>query len=283
MRTLIVGCGYVGVAIAARLHQAGHEVFGLRRSAVAPTASAGIQPVQADVTDPESLAALPVPLDWVVYCVSAGRSAPDTYRAAYLEGTRNLLKRLSAAPPQRFLYTSSSGVYGQNDGSWVTESSEAIPPGETGRILAEAEQLVLHPDSAAVSPGIVVRLAGIYGPGRDYWRRQFLEGNATLDGDGSRCLNMIHREDVAGAVVAALERGRAGEIYNVVDNEPIPQKELFQWLSRRMGRPMPSPGPSRDSLRKRGVTNKRISNRKLREQLNYQLQYPTFREGYETL
>lgn len=286
MRVLIVGCGYIGLPLGTRLHQAGHEVYGLRRSAANKSEldRAGIRAVMGDITDPSSLRALPAALDWVVHCVSAGRGGgPEAYDRVYVQGTRNLLTHLAGAPPLKFVYTSSTGVYGQDDGSWVTEASETRPATVTGEILVQAEQLVLNSGRTMGIPAMVLRLAGIYGPGRDYWRRLFLEGNATLDGDGGRFLNMIHRDDVGGAVAAALERGRASEVYNVADDEPVRQRDLFHWLSVRLGKPMPTPGLRGGGTGKRGVTNKRISNRKLRDELRYVLRYPTFRDGFETL
>jgi nucleoside-diphosphate-sugar epimerase len=239
--------------------------------------------LKADITDPASLAALPKSLDWVVHCVSASRAGPGAYERVYLAGTRNLLNRLAGAVGAKLVYTSSTSVYGQNDGSWVTEESDTAPTAPAGVTLLETEQLVLEASRNGIVPGLVLRLAGIYGPGRDYWRRLFLESNGQLDGEGHRFLNMIHRDDVMGAVLAALEHGAVGEVYNVVDNEPVSQRDLFRWLSEKLGRSAPQPGPPRDAARKRGVTSKRISNQKLRMQLGYRLKYPTFRDGYTTL
>jgi nucleoside-diphosphate-sugar epimerase len=298
MRVLIVGCGYVGLALGVKLKAEGHEVFGLRRSPESETAlrTAGIHPLCGDITQPHSLSALQHPFDWVVHCASAGGGGLEAYRRVYLEGTRNLLARLAATPGSssaghtqrtstapRLIYTSSTGVYGQDDGSWVTERSATEPATDTSKVLVEAEEVLLDACRDAGFPAIILRLAGIYGPGRGYWFNQFLNQQARMDGDGSRFLNMIHREDVAGAIMAALERGRPGEVYNVVDDEPVAQRDLFRWLADTLHQPMP-PSASRDaSLRKRGATNKRVSNRKLRECLGYRMRFPTFRDGFEAL
>jgi nucleoside-diphosphate-sugar epimerase len=298
MRVLIIGCGYVGLPLGAELVRAGHEVFGLRRSraAEAELRAAGIQPVFGDITDAGSLRPLPGTFDWVVNCAAAGGGGPEAYRQVYVEGNRNLLSWLAPGPGSGFsearrqdagspglVYTSSTSVYGQNDGSWVTEASPTEPAAETGTILLEAERLLLEAHRTSGFPATILRLAGIYGPGRGFWFKQFMAGQATMPGDGGRFLNMIHRDDVAAAIVAVLERGRPGEIYNVVDDEPVTQKELFRWLSKRLGKALPQPGPAADTPRKRGATNKRISNGKLREQLGYQCRFPTFREGFETV
>jgi nucleoside-diphosphate-sugar epimerase len=288
MRTLIVGCGYVGLPLGAELARQGHEVFGLRRSAAAENElkAAGIRPLAGDVTKPETLAKLPRKFDWVVNCVAAGGSA-DNYRQIYLEGNRNLVSWLADSPPKRFIYTSSTSVYGQNDGSVVTEESPAEPEADTAKVLVEAEKLLLDEGGSRGRlprqkfPAVILRVAGIYGPGRGYWFKQFLRDEARIEGDGSRFLNMIHRDDVAGCIIAALKNGRAGEIYNAVDDEPVSQMELFEWLAATLGKPLPRSVPEDgEIIRKRGVTNRRVSNRKLKTELGYQFQHPDFRSGY---
>jgi nucleoside-diphosphate-sugar epimerase len=283
MRVLIVGCGYVGLPLGAELAQQGHQVSGLRRSpgAANELAAVGIKPLVADITQPTELARLPAEYDWVVNCVASGGGGEDEYRAVYLRGTQNLLEWLAPAPPQKFVYTSSTSVYGQTDGSTVTETSPAEPVLETGKILVATERALLEAAQVKQFPAVVLRLAGIYGPARGYWLRQYLKGEAKMVGEGKRVLNQIHREDVIGAIIAALERGRSGSIYNVVDDEPVSQLALFQWLAGELDRALP-PSVSEDqtTARKRGVTNKRVSNAKLKVELGYALKYPTFREGY---
>jgi nucleoside-diphosphate-sugar epimerase len=285
MRVLIVGCGYVGLPLGTALAQGGHAVFGLRRnrSAEVELRQAGIEPLFADITDDSALGRLPGGYDWVIHCAAAGGGGPEAYRRLYVEGTRCLLNWLGARPPRRLVYTSSTSVYGQNDGSWVAEDSATEPAAETGRVLLEAERLLLEAHRRSGFPSIVLRLAGIYGPERGYWLRQFLSGQARMDGDGSRFLNMIHRDDVVGAILAALERGRPGEIYNAVDDEPVAQRDLFRWLSESSGQPMPPALPEGELLRKRGVSHKRVSNRKLKTDLGYGLRWPSFREGFKTV
>ena len=135
MRVLIVGCGYVGLPLGAELVRQGHEVFGLRRSAAEELKLAGITPLQADITLSETLANLPRDFDWVVNCAASGGGSADDYRQLYLQGTRNLIEWLASAPPKKFVYTSSTSVYGQNDGSLVKESSPTEPQAETAKVL----------------------------------------------------------------------------------------------------------------------------------------------------
>ena len=288
MRVLIVGCGYVGLPLGVELIRLGHEVFGLRRSASAESElkTAGIQPLFGDVTRPETLAKLPREFDWVVNCVAAGGGADD-YRQVYLQGTRNLIEWLAPNSPKKFVYTSSTSVYGQTDGSQVKESSPTEPLAETAKILVETEKLLLGDDGSRGRsphqkfPAVILRVAGIYGPDRGRWFKQFLKDEARMEGDGSRFLNMIHRDDLIGCIIAALKSGRPGEVYNAADDEPVNQLHFFQWLAQSLDKPLPPSEPENpDENRKRGVTNKRVLNRRLKMELGYQFKYPNFRKGY---
>jgi len=305
MRVLIVGCGYVGLPLGAELVRQGHNVSGLRRSAATndELQRVGIIPLQADITQPASLRNLPHDFDWVVNCVASGGGGVDEYRQLYLQGMRNLIEwlvpgsagvspasSLVASPPTarrrdgsapRFVYTSSTGVYGQNDGSLVDETSPAEPATETARVLVETEKHLLAAGREKNFPAMVLRAAGIYGPERGYLLKQFLRGDARIEGSGVRTLNMIHRDDLIRAIIAALERGRAGEIYNAVDDEPVGQLEFFQWLAAKLDKALPPTMPEDAAApRKRGLTNKRISNRKLTAELGFTFTHPDFRSGY---
>ena len=282
MRVLIVGCGYVGLPLGVELVRLGHEVYGLRRSVSAENElkAAGIQPLFGDVTQPEMLARLPREFDWVVNCVAAGGGAED-YRQVYLQGTRSLIEWLAPNPPKKFIYTSSTSVYGQTDGSQVKESSPTEPSVETAKILVETEKLLLAAVAEREFPAVILRVAGIYGPDRGHGFKQFLKNEARMEGDGSRFLNMIHRDDLIGCIIAALKSGRAGEIYNAADDEPVSQLHFFQWLAGTVGKYPPQSEPENSAEnRKRGVTNKRVSNRRLKMELGYQFKYPNFRKGY---
>jgi len=311
MRVLIVGCGYVGLPLGAELVRRGHEVSGLRRSVLAEAElkAAGITPLHADITRPGTLARLPRDFDWVVNCSASGGGGADDYRKVYLDGNRNLLAWLADSAVKKFVYTSSTSVYAQNDGSVVTETSPVKPAADTAKVLVETEKLLLaaaHPlipsfpptgresgrrpvegeggsrgRSPHQFPAVILRVAGIYGPGRGYAFKQFLRGEARIEGDGSRGLNMIHRDDLIGIIIAALERGAAGQIYNAADNEPVSQRKFYDWLAAELKQPLP-PHVAADAevWRKRGATSKRVSNAKLRAELKYEFQFPDFRAGY---
>jgi nucleoside-diphosphate-sugar epimerase len=283
MRVLIVGCGYVGLPLGAELVRLGHEVCGVTRSAQnhAALQSHSIQPFIADIAQRPDLDKLPLPFDWVVNTVSSSKGGIEEYKQVYLQGTQHLIDWLAAAAPKKFVYTSSTSVYGQTDGSQVKESSPAEPAGETGRVLAATEQLLLDAARGKKFPAVILRVAGIYGPERGHLFLQYLKGEARMAGRGERLLNMIHRADVVNCIIAALRNGQAGEVYNAVDDEPVPQIHFFRWLAETLGKNMPpfgdEPAPAGG---KRAVTHKKVLNRKLKAELGYQFKYPTFRQGY---
>ena len=199
----------------------------------------------------------------------------------YFNGTRNLIDWLSATPPKRFVYTSSTSVYGQTDGAPVKETSSTEPASETSKVLVETEKLLLDVAGPAKFPAVILRVAGIYGPERGHLFQQYLKNEAKIEGKGERFINMIHRDDLVSVIAAALKNGRPGEIYNAVDDEPVAQIHFFRWLSEALGKWMPPFADEiEDAGRKRGLTNKKLQNRKLKMELGYQFKYPTFRQGY---
>lgn len=283
MRVLIIGCGYLGLPLGAELARKGHEVFGSRRTAATHNElkAAGIRPLTIDLTQPADLAGLAGNYDWIVNCVASGSGTVDDYRRVYFQGARNLINGLIQNPPRKLVYTSSTSVYGQKDGSIVTEDSPVQPEAETARVLVETEEALLDAARSTGFATVILRVAGIYGPDRGYWLKKFLQNEARLDGEGDRHLNMIHRDDVVGCVIAALQKGRVGEIYNAVDNQPVSQLELLSWLARQLDKQLPPSAPGFEQVRgKRGATNKKVSNSKLRHEFGYQFKYPTFRQGY---
>lgn len=282
MKVLIAGCGYVGIPLGSELIKAGHEVFAFNRTNALQKEieKAGIHFCTADVSDRRSLEKLPAPFDWVVDMVSAGGGGPVEYLNTYLEGARSLIDWLNSTPPKKFVFTSSTAVYGQDDGSQVKEESPTDSTLETGRILVETERLLLAAFQTLKFPSIVLRVAGIYGPDRGYWLGQFLKNTAVIEGRGDRFSNMIHRDDLIQTIIGALKSGRPGEVYNVVDDEPVSQLHLFRWLSDATGKPMPASATvEQTTLRSRNVTNKRVLNRRIKMELGIQLKYPTFRQG----
>ena len=188
----------------------------------------------------------------------------DRYRAVYRDGARALAEVLA---PGVLVFTSSTSVYAQTGGEWVTEESAAEPDRETGRVLRETEELVL------AASGVVARLAGIYGPGRSVLLRKFLADEAVIEGDGAKWINQVHRDDIASALVRLVTANARG-VFNVSDDEPLTQRAVYEWLALRFHRPLPPSGPI-DPNRKRGWSSKRVSNAKLRA-LGWQPRFPSF-------
>jgi len=285
MRVLILGCGYVGQSLGELLARQGHDVLGVRRTLTdnspPPDAPPALKFIAADVTRPPDLAALPGPFDWVINAVSSTRGGVEEYRSVYLEGTRHVVDWLNGQPLRRYVHLSSTSVYGQSDGSRVHEQSPTQPTSPTSRVLVETEELLRTAAGTRQFPAVLLRVAGIYGPERGHLFQQYLRNEARLQGHGERLINMIHRDDVVAAIMTALTHGRPGETYNVVDDEPVTQLHFFRWLSETLGKPMPPFATAEeDASRKRGLTNKKVSNRRLRMELGLQLKYPTFRQGY---
>lgn len=272
-RALIAGCGYLGQALADLLTTEHWKVEGwtLSPQSAEELSQRGVRAYSIDISNEKDVTARKADFDVVVHCASTRGGDVDLYRRVYFDGARNLVNRFGGA---KFLLTSSTSVYAQTNGEIVTEQSPAKPKHEAGKILRQAEDLVL------VKSGIVVRLGGIYGPGRSALLRKFLNGEAIVDPSNDRFLNQIHRDDAAAALRVLLKStAAAGEIYNVVDDQPILQSECYRWLATKLNRSLTSSKGSTSS-RKRGESNKRVSNARLRS-TGWVPLYRTFADGME--
>ena len=284
-RLLILGCGYLGCAVGSLFRNEGWQVWGGRRSSVndGDLHSLGIVPVRVDVTLPHTFDSLPVNFDAVINSVSSSRGGADVYRSVYWEGMVNILAWTRRTGVKRLLHTSSTSVYTQTDGSWVTELSAADPSGEAGGWLRRAEDDLLLAVRSGAIEGSVVRASGIYGPGRGQLYQQILRGEARLDNEGKRWLNMIHRDDLASALLCLMQASTLDEIYNANDDQPVRQIDFLKWLAEATSRPMPGPAdPASMEKRKRGLTSKRVSNLKLRA-TGWAPKFPNFSHGYRAL
>ena len=275
MRVLISGCGYVGSALGLLLAGEGHIVFGLRRNP--STLPPIIRPVKADLSAPPPPDALPEDLDAVVHAVSPSGSADEDYELAYVRAPQNLLSALgSQRDLRRFVFVSSTGVYAQRNGEWVDEFSPTDPESASGRRLLAGERLAL----AAPFSATVLRLGGIYGPGRTGAIERALRD--APEEDPPRYTNRIHRDDCAGALRHLLFLENPHPVYLGVDHEPAARHEVRDWLVSKGYAPQPEPeGPRRDTS-SRSRTNQRCSYAR-RGSSGYRFLYPTFREGFAAL
>ena len=280
MTTLIVGCGYLGKRVGAELVAAGDRVWGTVRSRAKgeSLAALGIEPVVADVLEPASLRALPG-ADRVLYAVGFDRSAGVAMRTVYVDGLRNVLEQVGQ-PGRRVVYASSTGVYGHDDGSWVDEEAPTTPRHESGRVCLEAEALAREWGALHGLGVIVLRFAGLYGPGR-VPRRDNVEHVDPIVGDPSKFVNFVHIHDAAAAAVAALERGVPARIYHVADDRPVTRLEFYGRMAECLGAAVPRFVPpdegSTEALR--DASNKRITNVRMRDELGVRLRYPDVVHG----
>jgi nucleoside-diphosphate-sugar epimerase len=278
--TLIIGCGYLGQRLGRLLRQDGGRVFGTVRSAerASEIAGLGIEPVIADVLQPDSFRGLPR-ADRVFYCVGFDRSAGAAMRAVYVDGLQNVLENL---PPSvgRIVYASSTGVYGQAGGEWVDEDSPTCPLHESGKVCLEAEGRVrVWAESRSVS-AVVLRFAGLYGPGRIV-RRTILEQGEPIPGDPDKFLNMVHIEDAARVSAVALDADEPEPIYVVGDDRPVTRREYYSEAARALAAPEPrfAPPPAGSPEAARDATNKRVANLRMKRGLGITLLYPDITTG----
>jgi nucleoside-diphosphate-sugar epimerase len=270
MRVLIAGCGYVGSEAGARLVRRGHRVWGLRRSA-APMPE-GIEPIEADLLGPELASRLPK-VDGVIYAVSSDSRDPEAYEAAYVTALEKLLLALPTRP-RRLLYVSSTAVYGDSGGDWVDETTPPDPQDFRGHILLRGETLA----RAGAQEGVVVRLGGIYGPGRTRLIERVRAGEARCPGGGPLWSNRIHRDDAAAMLVHLLEHLAPAPVYLGVDDEPAPICEIYRWVAELLG----ASAPETDPELSRDRTNKRCSSARIRT-AGFKPTFPSYREGYRAL
>lgn len=277
-QVLIVGCGYLGTALGVRLAAAGYEVWGVRRQPEGLPPS--IHPVAADLAVPESLRDLPRGIDIVFYTAGSAGRTEAAYRAAYVEGLQHLLEALQQQRqrPRRILFTSSTGVYAQRHGEWVDESSPTEPTHFSGTCLLEGERL-LH---AGPFPATVLRLAGIYGPGRTRLIDSVRQGTAITPDGENVYLNLIHRDDCVGALYRLMRLAYPAPLYLGVDHHPVEHGALLRWVSAQLGVPPPPLEAAPGSLRQARRSNKRCRNHRL-VAAGYAFRHRSFRSGYTAL
>lgn len=266
MHVLIAGCGWLGLAAARALAARGDRVTGVRSSpaGAAQLRAAGVQPLELDLADPASAARIPADVDAILALQAARGGGEAAYQRAYLDANATLLA--ARARVRAFVYTGSTGVFGQRDGSDVDEATPPAPTTPEGLVLAEAERRLRAADAR------VLRLSGLYGPGRLWVLDGVASGRMGLGpGDGA-WLNSCHQDDAVTALLAVLDRGRDGAVYHGSDAWPLRRREVVTFVAGRLGRtpattPAP-PGPDR-----------RVLATRTREELGFRLRWPSLLEG----
>jgi nucleoside-diphosphate-sugar epimerase len=279
-RALIVGCGYTGERLGHRLLEEGLSVHGTTRSEARgrELAAAGIDPVVGDLADTETVRRLGRSDPAVVfYLVPPQRSEHDPLEA--------VLRAMADASPEGFVYGSSTSVYGDRGGAWVDETSPVDLGAERARARYQAERTVIEAWRRHEIPVRICRIAGIYGPGRTL-HRSLAAGEYLLIRDRDTWVNRIHVDDLAAGLAAAWRNGAAGRVYNLVDDEPHRSSDFARLAARLQRLPEPqwvdeSEAAERYGERRlrRKLSDKRVSNRRAKEELDLDLAYPSFRVG----
>jgi nucleoside-diphosphate-sugar epimerase len=278
-RVLVAGCGDVGRRVAklllargdeARRDQArGNQIFALRRRPP-PGDDSGIQWLRGDLTDADSLRALPPGITQLVYLPTPDRRDEAAYRATFVDGLRHVMAALDSATLRRVLFVSSSAVYGDHDGDWVDESTPVAPYGFNGRVLLEAEQwLATQPVTS-----VVLRLAGLYGPGQWQLLDRLRSGQVRVPRQTTHWANRIHTDDAAAAIAHLLRLDQPRPLYLGTDDRPLPLDVLYDALAKLIGVDPPPDGPP-----PAGIGSKRLSNARLRAS-GFVPRWPDSREGY---
>ena len=286
-RLVIFGCGYIGTALAHAAVAAGAEVEALTRNpekAVTLRALGLAKVVVAELSSSDWHAQIEGGADLVVNCVSAG-GGQDGYRRSYVAGMDSILAWAAkgGTPAGTVVYTSSTSVYPQGGGAVVDESAVAVGATLNGSIIRASEILLQNAPATAWRRWFILRLAGIYGPGRHHLLNQLRDGATSLGGSGTHRLNLIHRDDIVSALLACLAAPDAvrNEIFNVADTAPAMREEVVRWLAGRLGRAMPVfDGVA--GVRRGGepMPDRVIASGKIQRVLGWRPQYPDYRAGY---
>jgi len=278
MHILIAGCGWLGTAVARQLVARGDRVTGVRTSPDGAEAlrALGVEPLVLDLAEPGSGARLPADLDAILALQSARGRGEASYRRAYLTVNHTLLEAAARLRVRAFVHTGSTGLFGQRDGGDVDEAAPPAPTTPEGRVLVEAEQAILAAAALGV-PASLLRLSGLYGPGRLWLLDAVAQGRLALGpGDGA-WMNACHQEDAAAAVLAVLDRGRAGAIYHATDEHPLPRREVVAFIAERLGIPAPVSATGLDPA----APDRRILGLRTREELDLPCRWPSLREGLD--
>ena len=286
---MVFGCGYVGTALAESLLADGVRVGALTRNGEKAEAlrAMGVSEVaEADLDGREWHHALRGQYGAVVNCVSSAGGGLAGYEKSYYEGQRSILEWIGQRGVDCYVYTSSTSVYPQDGGVSVDEGADTTGAPATAQVLLRSEALI-EQCAGRLGRWHVLRLAGIYGPGRHYLLDSLRQGQGCIPGSGEHHLNLIHLQDIVSGLRAALGGGGASGIYNLCDDAPARKRDLVEWLASRTGAEVPrfDPGLATERLQRRGgrMPDRIVSNAKAKRELGWRPAFPSFREGYESI
>ncbi|MGB5676553.1 MAG: SDR family oxidoreductase [Gammaproteobacteria bacterium] len=270
---LIAGCGMTGAEVARSLVDSGHHVYGLKRHP--PTDERDINYIKADLTSSADLEAIHVKIDLVVYILSPDDRSEQSYRDVFERGVHNVLQvftQQSAAT--RFIFISSTSVYGQMNGEWVDENSITEPKSVTAKIILNAERAFL----ANSRRNCVIRFSGIYGRGKSYLL-DAVANSREVQYEPPCYTNRIHWQDCVRVILfiagKMIDHENLESVYLASDNDPAPKWEVFNYLANRLD----LEPPQKAVLPQDTAQNKRCSNRRLK-QLGFRFKYSSYRDGY---
>ncbi len=281
---VIFGCGYIGGAMARAAVARGATVTALTRNPVTASQlrAEGIEVVVGDLAGDDWHSKIPGSPEFLLNCVSGGGAGLESYRHSYVRGMASIVAwARGAGAAGTAVYTSSTSVYPQGDGAIIDEDASTAGGGDRAQLLLEAEA-TLRGAEGAWRRAFVLRLVGIYGPGRHYLLDQVRAGEVT--GVGEHRLNLIHRGDAVAAILAGFTAAPdvGSDVFNVADDDARPKAEVVAWLAERLAVPAPRFTGASNSARRALTPDRVIANGKLKARLGWQPAYPTFREGYDS-
>lgn len=291
VRLVIFGCGYVGTAFAQRALAKGWDVSALTRNLEQAEALSRLglrNVVTAELQGNDWHDKLKGDYDYCLNCVSSAGGGLEGYRLSYLEGMQSIRNWAKQRRVGALVYTSSTSVYSQTGGQWVDEACTNDGATDSAKVLLDAEKVVLQ-EPRPWERAFVLRLSGIYGPGRHLLLDQIKAGEKRFAGTGDHFLNLIHRDDIISAIEYVFEQhnDRENGIYNLSDGCPYTKSEVVEWLAVQSGMSAPDfsgelgDGPRARLFRQGPMPSRRISNRKFCDAFGWQPRYTDFKKGYE--
>lgn len=286
LRIVVLGCGYVGAEFAAQAKAHGHAVVGVVRSPESRDRlrAQGIDAIACDLSS-DDWSSLPPAADAVVFAASTGGAGAEAYAQVYDAGVKRALAWARRVGASHFVFTSSTGVYRQDDGAVVDEASPVGGTPTADAILA-GERAVL---SSGLAGATVLRFGGLYGPGRHYLLDQLRRGETLIGGRVDHYVNYLHRDDAASAVLAAVEAAPAGaRVFNVTDGQPVTKADLAVWICAQLRLSAPvfdAAAPAGPRMRRTGQPqpSRLVSSAAVRRELAWIPRFPNVFKGLAKL